>query len=200
MPLTDLLSLSTDRWHSNTAHATMNGLLIVSEDPCASEKCSLLSGFNIYRASHFGAYIQTTCNIQIKDSIIAETKVGLHQLFIGPDTRAFQYYKHTCLVKNSLIMGITPATDCSDKGYVPESDPNMQISWRSAAWYVDHDKHEGRVGIGFPMKQHKPNKYPEKPWIDTHYPPGTLGVLKVEGSCLFSGFQFNIMISIYIMY
>ncbi|XP_067947416.1 fibrocystin-L-like [Watersipora subatra] len=151
---------SADLWSGNVAHGTLSGVVILPEYP-APTPCVKVSGFTVYHTFDYGIYTQTSAAVLLEDLVLADNKVGVLSLIMGPEALSHQFSNKQVQLSNSLIVGSTDQRDCSMAYDADPDSCNLDTTSTARSWTSNSG---GSIAMAFGQFMSGSNVAPSKPW------------------------------------
>ncbi|XP_078617867.1 fibrocystin-L-like isoform X2 [Branchiostoma floridae x Branchiostoma japonicum] len=128
---------TAEAWSDNEVHGVLVGVWSLKEcfPPCAKVR-----GFYVWKAFDFGIYFQSQCNLELEGNTIADSRLGIFHMVIGPSALTHVAVNNYVQMENSLFIGRSEGFDCD------RDQP--QLSPRPVPTYIRLPK-DGR-GFGSP--------------------------------------------------
>ncbi|XP_043994771.1 fibrocystin-L-like isoform X2 [Gambusia affinis] len=144
-----------EAWVQNEAHGGPYGVYL-NKDGLAG--CSFIRGFFVWKAFDFAIYFQVIMDVVVSNVTLVDNGMGIMPLVFAPPSLSHAYADKSVLVQNSLIVGSSPAFNCSDT--LSSDDFNVATTSLHRA---PRPPQGGRSGICWPTFQSGHNTAPEKP-------------------------------------
>ncbi|PWA19457.1 hypothetical protein CCH79_00020609 [Gambusia affinis] len=100
-----------EAWVQNEAHGGPYGVYL-NKDGLAG--CSFIRGFFVWKAFDFAIYFQVIMDVVVSNVTLVDNGMGIMPLVFAPPSLSHAYADKSVLVQNSLIVGSSPAFNCSD--------------------------------------------------------------------------------------
>ncbi|MBZ3876694.1 Fibrocystin-L [Sciurus carolinensis] len=113
----------TENWFDNEAHGGLYGIYM-NQDGLPG--CSLIQGFTIWTCWDYGIYFQTTESVRIYNMTLVDNGMAIFSMIYMPAAVSHKISSKTVQVKSSLIVGSSPAFNCSD--VLTNDDPNIELT------------------------------------------------------------------------
>ncbi|CAH1226877.1 PKHD1L1 [Branchiostoma lanceolatum] len=110
---------TADAWSDNEVHGALIGVWALED---CFPPCVKVRGFYVWKAFDFGIYFQSKCNLELEGNTIADSRLGLFHMVIGPSALAHQVVDNYVKMEDSLFIGRSEAFDC-DRDQ-PQLNPN----------------------------------------------------------------------------
>uniref|UniRef100_A0A3B5MVU8 G8 domain-containing protein n=1 Tax=Xiphophorus couchianus TaxID=32473 RepID=A0A3B5MVU8_9TELE len=144
-----------EAWVQNEAHGGLYGVYL-NKDGLAG--CSFIRGFFVWKAFDFAIYFQVIMDVVVSNVTLVDNGMGIMPLVFAPPSLSHAYADKSVLVQNSLIVGSSPAFNCSDT----LSSDNFNVVAMSPH-RAPRPPQGGRSGICWPTFQSEHNTAPAKP-------------------------------------
>uniref|UniRef100_A0A3B3YLL5 G8 domain-containing protein n=1 Tax=Poecilia mexicana TaxID=48701 RepID=A0A3B3YLL5_9TELE len=144
-----------EAWVQNEAHGGPYGVYL-NKDGLAG--CSFIRGFFVWKAFDFAIYFQVVMDVVVSNVTLVDNGMGIMPLVFGPPSLSHAYADKSVHVQNSLIVGSSPAFNCSDT--LSSDDFNVATTSLHRA---PRPPQGGRSGICWPTFQSGHNTAPAKP-------------------------------------
>uniref|UniRef100_A0A3P9PH58 PKHD1 like 1, tandem duplicate 2 n=1 Tax=Poecilia reticulata TaxID=8081 RepID=A0A3P9PH58_POERE len=95
----------------NEAHGGPYGVYL-NKDGLAG--CSFIRGFFVWKAFDFAIYFQVVMDVVVSNVTLVDNGMGIMPLVFAPPSLSHAYADKSVRVQNSLIVGSSPAFNCSD--------------------------------------------------------------------------------------
>uniref|UniRef100_A0A3B5MPJ0 G8 domain-containing protein n=1 Tax=Xiphophorus couchianus TaxID=32473 RepID=A0A3B5MPJ0_9TELE len=142
-----------EAWVQNEAHGGLYGVYL-NKDGLAG--CSFIRGFFVWKAFDFAIYFQVIMDVVVSNVTLVDNGMGIMPLVFAPPSLSHAYADKSVL--NSLIVGSSPAFNCSDT----LSSDNFNVVAMSPH-RAPRPPQGGRSGICWPTFQSEHNTAPAKP-------------------------------------
>ncbi|XP_049710533.1 fibrocystin-L isoform X3 [Elephas maximus indicus] len=169
-----------EKWFDNEAHGGLYGVYM-NEDGLPG--CSLIQGFTIWTCWDYGIYFQTTESVRIYNVTLVDNGMAIFPMIYLPAAVSHKISSKKVQVKSSLIVGSSPAFNCSD--VLRNDDPNIELT---AAHRSSRPPSGGRSGICWPTFASAHNMAPRKPHAGIMSYNAISGLLEISG-LTFVGFK-----------
>nr|XP_023401443.1 fibrocystin-L [Loxodonta africana] len=169
-----------EKWFDNEAHGGLYGVYM-NEDGLPG--CSLIQGFTIWTCWDYGIYFQTTESVHIYNVTLVDNGMAIFPMIYLPAAVSHKISSKKVQVKSSLIVGSSPAFNCSD--VLRNDDPNIELT---AAHRSSRPPSGGRSGICWPTFASAHNMAPRKPHAGIMSYNAISGLLEISG-LTFVGFK-----------
>ncbi|XP_017158739.1 PKHD1 like 1, tandem duplicate 1 [Poecilia reticulata] len=144
-----------EAWVQNEAHGGPYGVYL-NKDGLAG--CSFIRGFFVWKAFDFAIYFQVVMDVVVSNVTLVDNGMGIMPLVFAPPSLSHAYADKSVRVQNSLIVGSSPAFNCSDT--LSSDDFNVATTSLHRA---PRPPQGGRSGICWPTFQSGHNAAPAKP-------------------------------------
>ena len=114
------------------------GVYLLPEENDGISPCTLISDFFLWKFYDVGLYVQTSNDVEVENSVLISNVMGLYPMIIGPSATQHNYQNHTFTVRDTVFVGNSVATDCSND-ILDTSEDNMATSETSRAVRKDKD-------------------------------------------------------------
>ncbi|XP_075406661.1 fibrocystin-L [Tenrec ecaudatus] len=169
-----------EKWFNNEAHGGLYGIYM-NQDGLPG--CSLIQGFTIWSCWDYGIYFQTAESVLIYNVTLVDNGMAIFPIIYSPAAVSHKIANKKVQVKKSLIVGSSPAFNCSD--VLTNDDPNIELT---VAHRSSRPPSGGRSGICWPTFASAHNMAPRKPHAGIMNYNAISGLLDVSG-LTFVGFK-----------
>jgi len=134
----------------NTVVAALAGIAIFPSLPLVADNylleldCVRISGFTIFKSSHWGIYYQGKGSVMIDSNIVADNQINIFTFVIKPSSVNHEVGGKVATIQNNLIIGQSPTFNCSTD--VKPSDQNF-LKAATIQSFGSGSSESGKIGI-----------------------------------------------------
>jgi hypothetical protein len=129
---------------SNIVYSSLAGVTLFSGSFLPKTTCVRVSGFTVFKSSHWGLYLNTPLSLLIEANTLIENQVGVFPFVIFPKSTDHDASNKTIVVQNNVIVGRTPQFNC-DRDVKPD-DMNANLAELMYSYGAGAD-YKGFIGI-----------------------------------------------------
>jgi len=145
---------STNR---NAIYGAATGIAIISDAP---DKCVKVSGFTVFKSTHYGIYYQGRASLVVDNNILVDNQIGVSALMIGQSALFHVLSDQAYTVTNSIFVGQSSSFDCDhDVRPLTVSEEKSQMDSFGAG-----SDGKAKIAIAWPAFISKPNGAPVYSW------------------------------------
>ena len=154
-------SLECDQTNSvigNTVYGASSGVVILPD--YADIKCFKVTGFTIFKSSHYGIYYQGSAELSATENILVDNQINIFTIVIQPGALTHEAAEKKVFIENSLIVGQSEAFDC-----LKDTKPNGLSESKSVMDSFGAGlSRSGKIGIVWPNFIGLTNRAPMYSW------------------------------------
>ena len=147
---------------NNRIYSAMSAVVIMPKFVFQFLNCIRISGFTVYKSAHWGIYYQALHTLHVDSNILVDNQINLFTQVIEPSILAKQMSSKKIFIRNNLIVGHSPAFNCSDG--VEKIENLFYSRVGSMEKYNAGINLKSKVGITWSQFLSGSNGAPFKPW------------------------------------
>nr|XP_026695327.1 fibrocystin-L-like [Ciona intestinalis] len=164
-------------WMGNVAHGCLHGIQIFIPDGIFP--CSMLRNFVVYKSWDYAIYHQTQTSVIIKDTIIADSTVGLLPVLFAPPALSHTYINKFSKLDNVLCIARTDHFDPTQDFMDERTDKNLIVRDFGKVRSAPRNPHGGKTCLLLPLFQSGTTGSPFKPFNNNKNYPMLHGVFNI---------------------
>ncbi|CAF0756351.1 unnamed protein product [Brachionus calyciflorus] len=173
---------------NNIIYSTISAVTILPSHSFILD-CVKISGFTIFKSSHWGIYYQNTQTVHVESNILIDNQINIFTQVITPNILDHSMSNKRTYIKNNIIVGQSPSFNCSTD--VKSSD-SYYTNAGSVVSYTAGPNDRSKVGLTWAQFLSGSNAAPRKPWTNIMTYNSLDGLMIVEGnSFAYFGIQCN---------
>lgn len=177
-------TLSPGLTHSikgNIVYAALTGVSILPILPLVADVsfylffCRKISGFTIFKSTHWGIYYHGFGSIIIDSNILIENQVGIFTFIYEPKSKDHEIGYKRAILQNNLLVGQSPTFNCKNDFRVNDYNALKAVPMFAFGAGPNYDSKIGLIWSNFlDEKYDKPYKL----WPGTHSYPQINGITR----------------------
>lgn len=152
---------NTNSFGNNSVYSSLSGVVILPSNSYKNITCLTISGFTVFKSSHWGIYYQDYYSVIIESNILIDNQVNIMTLVIGSSILNHVNNPKIVLIQNMLIVGQSNWFNAL-KDKVPD-DLNYRQAKAMQSFGAGENR-KSKIGIVWPYFIRDSNGAPIKPW------------------------------------
>ncbi|CAF0710276.1 unnamed protein product [Brachionus calyciflorus] len=169
---------------NNIIYSTLSGVTILP-DFYYNVPCLKISGFSIFKSSHWGIYYQAPVTLSIESNILVDNQINIFTQVLGPNILNHEMSNKKIFIKNNLIVGQSVGFNCQTD--IKSNDLNFNEA-SSIRVYTAGPNSKSKVGITWAQFVSGANGASFKPWAGIMSYNALDGIMLVD-NCTFVHFK-----------
>lgn len=144
----------------NTVYSALGGVVILPLNAYGFD-CVRISGFTVFKSSHWGIYYQGSGSVLVSDNILIDNQISLFTFIIGPTSISHEVGTKKTTIQNSLLVGQSPTFDCR---YDTKPNDLNFLKAKTITSFGAGPSKTSKIGLVWPNFLDGSNSAPFKPW------------------------------------